>query len=99
MITIINASSDAWSFRGFLAAAIGLSVIALLRQVGIAHGLAAVFPWFFEAWADKPTDHTDRVSMFFSDRLNDLYLVLGWAVLTGILALIVGPLIIYYIKA
>ncbi len=93
MMTVINASSDAWTLGGVWASAVGLSVIVLLLPVGIVHGLAAVFPRVFEAWNDKPTDHVDVVRVLFSDRLRNLYLVLGWAFLVGTVVLIVVLLV------
>lgn len=93
VMTILNASSDAWTFSGVLASAFGLSVVMLLLPVGIAHGLAAVFPLVFEAWNDNPTDHVDVVRVLFSDRLRDLYLVLGWGFLIGTVVLIVALLV------
>ncbi|MGX9357468.1 hypothetical protein ACS3SW_20495 [Roseobacteraceae bacterium S113] len=93
VMTIMNASSDAWTLSGVLGSAVGLSVIALLLPVGMAHGLAAVFPRIFEAWNDKPIDHADAVRVLFSDRLRDLYLVLGWGFFIGTVVLIVALLV------
>ncbi|WP_299962259.1 hypothetical protein [uncultured Roseobacter sp.] len=93
VMTVINASSDAWTLGGVWASAVRLSVIVLLLPFGIAHGLAAVFPRIFEAWNDKPTDHVDGMRVLFSDRLRDLYLVLGWAFLVGTVVFIVVLLV------
>jgi len=95
MMTVINASSDTWTFSGVLASTVGLSVVVLLLPVGIAHGLAAVFPRVFEAWHDKPTDDADVLRVLFSDKLRDLYLVLGWAFLIGTVVLMV-VLLVYW---
>jgi len=85
VMAIINALSDAWTLSGVLSSAVGLSVIALLLPVGIAHGLAAVFPRIFEAWNDKPIDHADS--------MRDLYLVLGWGFSISTVVLIVVLLV------
>lgn len=88
LMVIISASAETWTFAGVLGSAIGLVVILGLLPIGIAHGLAACFPRLLKPWRREPNGRSEQKKLHFSDKLKDLYLVVGWFVSIGAILLL-----------
>lgn len=80
---ILSAAVNTWTFKGLLGGAVGLGVIFLVLPVGIAHGLAACFPRILEPWKREPNGRLAETKIHFSDKMRDMYLVVGWFVSIG----------------
>jgi hypothetical protein len=88
MMTISNASANAWTVVGVTSSAFGLGVILLILPTGMAHGLAAIFPQVLEPWRREAIGRIEQLKKQFSDRVKDMYLVVGWFGSIGIVVLL-----------
>ena len=93
VMTIASASANIWTVAGVTSSAFGLGVILLLLPIGMAHGLAAVFPQVFKPWRREANGQIERSKKQFSDRVKDMYLVVGWFASIGIVVLLTLSLI------
>ncbi|MEP3295601.1 MAG: hypothetical protein ABJO27_03810 [Pseudoruegeria sp.] len=87
-MTIANASANAWTVAGVTSSAFGLGVILLLFPTGMAHGLAAIFPQVLEPWRREAIGRIEQLKKQFSDRVKDMYFVVGWFGSIGIVVLL-----------
>ncbi|OWU75180.1 hypothetical protein ATO1_18465 [Phaeobacter sp. 22II1-1F12B] len=83
LMTIADASANAWTGSGIAGSVVGIGVILLLLPIGLAHMLAAFLPCVFDPWRRKPNGRIDEVKVYFADRIRDMYLVFGWVALVG----------------
>ena len=88
VMVMVSASAKTWTLAGVLASAVGLSVILLLLPVGIVQGLAACYPKILKPWRREPNGRLEEIKLHFSDKLRDLYLVVGWFVSIGAILLL-----------
>ncbi|MBL3704501.1 hypothetical protein GI582_17525 [Sulfitobacter sp. BDSS02] len=83
LMTIADASANAWTGSGIAGSVVGIGVILLLLPIGLAHMLAAFLPYIFDPWR-----RIDEVKVYFADRIRDMYLVFGWFALVGAVVLL-----------
>jgi hypothetical protein len=89
LMTIANASINAWTSSGVAGSAFGICIILMLLPIGLAHLLAALLPHIFDPWLRKPIGRIEEVNARMADRIRDMYLVMGWFALIGAVALLV----------
>ena len=94
LVTIVDAYSVDWTTSGVTSSAFGVGVVLLLLPIGIAHGLAAVFPQVLDPWKPDPNEKMEKLKRPFADRVRDMYLVVGWFTLICIVALLVYFLVV-----
>ena len=89
LMTIANASINAWTSPGVAGSAFGICVILLLLPIGLAHLLAAFLPHIFDPWLRKPIGRIEEVKARMADRIRDMYIVMGWFASIGAVSLLV----------
>ena len=89
LMTMYNASTNAWTSSGVAGSAFGIFIILLVLPISLAHFLAAFLPHIFDPWLRKPIGRIDEVKAQIADRMRNMYLVTGWFALIGTIALLV----------